>query len=102
VLRGQAGLTQQQLAEAIDRSLETVSSIERGVSSTRIETAARIAEVLGVGLQDMFDDGAATRQPVARQQLLNSLAEGLSGLDHAKATEVVEIAARIVKLARSG
>jgi len=54
-LRKEKGLTQAELAEKIERTEDTISNIERGISSTRIETAARIAEALKVQLSDLFD-----------------------------------------------
>jgi transcriptional regulator with XRE-family HTH domain len=48
-------MTQEDLAEGILRSTDTVSNIERGINSTRIETAFRIAEVLDVPLVELFD-----------------------------------------------
>jgi transcriptional regulator with XRE-family HTH domain len=53
--RKQRRLTQAELAEKIERTEDTISNIERGISSTRIETAARIAEVLKIQLTDLFD-----------------------------------------------
>lgn len=53
-LREAAGLTQEQLAGRIGRSVDTVGNIERGVNATRIEVAHRIATELGVGLSDLF------------------------------------------------
>lgn len=52
--RKEKGLTQEDLAEAIDKSVETVSNIERGFASTRIATAADIARVLDIELQQLF------------------------------------------------
>ncbi|MDD3287853.1 MAG: helix-turn-helix transcriptional regulator [Alphaproteobacteria bacterium] len=54
-LRHLKGLTQDELAEAIDRSVDTISNIERGFSSTRIETASHLAKALGVSLPEMFE-----------------------------------------------
>jgi len=54
-LRRQLGMTQEQLAEAIGKSTYTVSNIENGRLSTRIETASRLSEVLGVSLSELFD-----------------------------------------------
>ena len=54
-LRDLRGLTQEQLAEAIERSVDTVSNIERGVSTPRLETARQLAEALGVGFQELFE-----------------------------------------------
>lgn len=54
-LRRQRDLTQEQLAEAIGKSTDTVSNIETGRLSTRIETAMNLAEALDVSLSDLFD-----------------------------------------------
>ena len=54
-LRDAKGLTQDQLAARIGRSVDTVGNIERGVNATRIETAYQLAQVLGVRLPDLFD-----------------------------------------------
>lgn len=54
-LRRQRGMTQEQLAEAIGKSTDTVSNIETGRLSTRIDTALRIAQVLKVNVADLFD-----------------------------------------------
>ena len=48
------GLTQEQLAGRIGRSVDTVSNIERGINATRIEIAHQIAVELGVALPDLF------------------------------------------------
>lgn len=69
-------MTQEELAEQIERSPDTISNIERGVSSTRIETAFRIAEVLGVPVVEFFD--VAPDAPVDRQR--RELVEKLLGL----------------------
>ena len=53
-LRDTAGLTQEQLADRISRSVDTVSNIERGINATRIEVAYQIAVELGVRLPDLF------------------------------------------------
>ena len=68
-------LTQEDLAERINRSTDTVSNIERGVSSTRIETAFHIAEVLGVPLIELFDVGQAGPVDRERRQLIERLLE---------------------------
>ncbi len=54
-LRRRRGLTQEELAEAIGKSVDTVSNIERGFSSTRIETALMIADAVGVSLAELFE-----------------------------------------------
>jgi len=54
-LRRLKGLTQEELAEAIGRSVDTISNVERGFSSTRIETASYLAKALGVALPELFE-----------------------------------------------
>jgi len=81
-LREARGMTQEQLAERIDRSVDTISNIERGANSTRIETAGRIAEVLGVSLPELFEFGEMDSGRKRRRQI-NVLAEALSRQDEA-------------------
>lgn len=57
-LRRLKNLTQEDLADAIGRSVDTISNIERGFSSTRLDTIAQIAKVLGVSLSEMFEFSA--------------------------------------------
>lgn len=81
-LREARGLTQEQLAERIERSVDTVSNIERGANSTRIEVAWRIAEVLGVSLPELFEFGEVDPDRQRRRQI-NALALALSQQDEA-------------------
>ncbi len=53
--RKRNSLTQAELAEKIERTEDTISNIERGISGTSIETAARIADSLKVSLSDLCD-----------------------------------------------
>lgn len=49
-LRGEAGLTQEELAEAAELSPRSVSDLERGINRTaRKDTALLLAEALGRG-----------------------------------------------------
>jgi|GEM_PF-3583320 len=53
-LRKARGLTQENLAEKIGKTVDTVSNIERGFTSTPIPTMELIAEALEVELQEFF------------------------------------------------
>lgn len=53
--RTQQGLTQAQLAEAIDKAFETISNIERGKTAPNFSTLADIADVLGLPMRDFFE-----------------------------------------------
>jgi putative transcriptional regulator len=54
-LRAERGLTQQELADAIGVSRQTVNAIEGGKYSPSLEAAFRIAEVLGKKLEEVFE-----------------------------------------------
>jgi len=54
-LRTERGLTQQDLADAIGVSRQTVNAIEGEKYSPSLEAAFRIAEVLGKKLDEVFE-----------------------------------------------
>lgn len=59
-LREQKNLTQEDLAELIDRSVQAISKMERGLTFPKLETLIRLSEKLNVPLQDLtkvFDPG---------------------------------------------
>ena len=53
-LRRERGLTQEQLAEASDLSVDFVSLLERGVNAPSFETLEVLATVLDVPVRDLF------------------------------------------------
>lgn len=59
-LRESRGLTQEQLAEAIDRSVQTISNIERGQTLAALDALEGIARCLQVPISDFFDEGRVT------------------------------------------
>lgn len=79
-LRRARGLSQEALAEAIDRSVDTISLVERGRAATRIETAVKLAEALGVDLVALFGDPLP---PQREHPLIEELIELLAGRDPA-------------------
>lgn len=54
-LRREAKLTQAQLAEKCDYSIEFISLVERGVNAPSVEGCERIAKVFRISLKDLFD-----------------------------------------------
>lgn len=54
-LRKQAGLSQEELAERAQISVDFVSLIERGINAPSFETLARLSNSLGVPPRDLFD-----------------------------------------------
>ena len=55
--REQAGLTQEELAERIDRSTQFISTIERGLAGPSLETVIHLCEVLGTSTEDPAGQG---------------------------------------------
>ena len=73
--RERAGMTQAQLAERIDKSVQLVGRIERGAAAPSFETLGQMAAVLNVEVRELFGAGdfAAGRDgPLAA--LVNSVA----------------------------
>ena len=54
-LRRQAGLTQEQLAEASEVSVDFISLVERGINAPSFDSLEKIAKALGVSYQELFD-----------------------------------------------
>jgi transcriptional regulator with XRE-family HTH domain len=54
-LRRQAGLTQEQLAEATEISVDFISLVERGINSPSFDNLEKLAKALGVSIRDLFD-----------------------------------------------
>jgi transcriptional regulator with XRE-family HTH domain len=98
-LRERAGLTQENLADRIGRSVDTVSNIERGANSTRVETAARIAEALGVELRELFEpeDGPLAGRP--RRREIAVLTARLAALDDASFASIKQLLTIAIGLA---
>ncbi len=55
-LRTQRGMTQQQLADVLQVSRQTIISIESGKYDPSLPLAFRIARFLGVRLEEIFDN----------------------------------------------
>ena len=55
-------MTQQQLADAIGMTRQTVAAIEQNKYSPSLEAAFRIAEVFGVDIDEVFQWKAAQKQ----------------------------------------
>jgi len=56
-LRRSRKLTQEQLAEAVGRSVEFISLVERGINSPSVASLADFAKALNVEVRDLFTFG---------------------------------------------
>jgi len=102
-LREAQGLTQEQLAARIQRSVDTVSNIERGVNATRIEVAFQIATELGVRLPDLFafQPVPTTAMPVD-SPATTTLRKLIDGCDDDTAAKLLELVRLGLALAGRG
>ncbi len=56
VLRAEAGMSRQVLADKVDVNYQTIGFIERGDYSPSLELAFKIADVFGVEINEVFSD----------------------------------------------
>ena len=86
--REKRGFTQEKLAEKIEISIETISSIERGIKMPRLQNFVAIANQLGVSadelLQDELDFGF-----IAEANALSKKLEELSRADRKRILETM-------------
>ena len=73
-------MTQEQVAEAIERTPEAVSNIERGQSLPSLDTLERLARALEVPLADFFENAGshATRQRIEQEARFRMLTKSMS------------------------
>lgn len=55
ILRKQAELTQEQLAESTGLTIESISNIERGIFGPKFDNLEKIARVINVHVKELFD-----------------------------------------------
>ena len=79
--RRRRGLSQEELAERIDRSTEAISSIERGRTLPNFVTLERLAKALGTPVRDFFDIGPEVGDNPKRSRLLVELVETARSLN---------------------
>ena len=72
-LRKRAGLTQEQLAEAAEVSVNFIGYIERGQRAVSIKTLERIAEALDVTPRNLFEFSEGDIDESSYEALLNEL-----------------------------
>ncbi len=91
-LRKLKGLSQEELAVAINKTVDTVSNVERGVSMPRLESVCDLAAVLGVPVYELFymqDMPAKDKQRLA-------LIEGIIAALRGQPIPVVQLAFDLV------
>lgn len=97
IARKRAGLTQADLAERMQKSVETLSNLERGNALTSLETLGQLASSLNVPLE-FFVSGYSTTDGVSskREAALARMQLEIYALDEKE----VELALRLVSAIR--
>ena len=72
-LRKSKNLSQEALSELIDKSVDTVSNIERGIFSPRLDTALEIAKALNIELFELFQVREMPLEDKEKTKLLNEI-----------------------------
>ena len=90
------GVTQAALAEAVDRTTEAISNIERGKSLPPLDLLQRIAEVTGSSVAMLVEEPTANGPVGERAQLEGEIAAVAGALP----IEHLRIAARQIKALR--
>jgi transcriptional regulator with XRE-family HTH domain len=54
-LRAEQGITQEQLANAVDLTVESISNVERGIHGPKFNNLEKIANVLNVQVKELFE-----------------------------------------------
>ena len=84
------GLTQEALAASVERSVDAISALERGVALPSFEMLARLGEVLKVPLSSFFDqEGEDDPERTAQLARLTAEATRLTNDELAIAIEQV-------------
>lgn len=98
VIRKRRGLSQEDMAALINRSPDTISNLERGVSLPTYETLDELAKGLKVPLADFFlDDDTETAIRAEAMARLTDAARQLDDRTLHTAAAIVEVLAEHVK-----
>lgn len=95
-LRRKRGLTQEQLAELADLSTPYVSHLERGTKKASLAVLVRLAESLGVTVDQLLTGNQVTDK-AAYYSEVHELLEDCSVRERAVLTEIVSAAKRSIR-----
>lgn len=96
--RKKKALTQEGLAQAIEKSVDTISNVERGFSATRLSTAAAIADALDVTLADLFAFHPTPPKTRHHRDVINRFSELIEGCDGYAMDSIIEAVEIMVRL----
>lgn len=71
--RERAGMTQEDLAAAVDYSVDHMSVVERGVKAPKLDKLVTIANVLKVGTDELLQDNFGCGNAASRHRALRAI-----------------------------
>ena len=80
-IRKTRGLSQEQLADVIGRSLEAVSNLERGLALPSFATLDRLSRALDVPVREFFDLINVEEENPNRSRLIHAIVDVARALD---------------------
>lgn len=92
------GLTQEELADKINKTVDTVSNIERGVFGVKIETLFDISEALEIELYDLFTDIRNIAKKPSKK--INNLIQKISSQESEVVSAIEKIVNKVCKVVR--
>ena len=91
------GLTQAQLAEKADISVESISRLERGKTIPSLKTLDRIAKILKTSLSQLFAFGESSKKSQEFEKELAQINASLRGLNQKQLGKVHRVLKVVVE-----
>ncbi len=91
------GLTQAQLAEKADMSVESISRLERGVTIPSLKTLERIARILKTPMSCFFEFGESSKKSQEFEKELAQINASLRGLNQKQLGKVRRVLKVVVE-----
>lgn len=89
--RKQRGLTQERLAEIVERTPDSISQIERGINLPKFETLWRLAEALEVPVSSFFAGLSEEASNPQREELLAELSARVAELTDRELEKLLDV-----------
>jgi len=99
-LRKQAGLTQEDLAERAGMDFTSIGAAERGNRNLSLKSLARVAEALGVSLEEIFRGLGTVQRSPQHQSSFDALLAEVSNLSPAEIRFLTDVAKALRSLRR--
>lgn len=97
-LRQQQGLTQEELAKEINKTVDTISNIECGISFARIDTLMEITKAVNAELADFFNFPVESKVTKKKSQLIKRVTQLLANESDKTVNECLKVLESILSI----